>query len=184
MLYLIDGYNLLFALALLPKQHAPQALHHARLRLLDLLRSAFGDDATNVTVVFDAAAAPRGASAVQDHRGLEVRFAVHYDEADDLIELLIRRDPRPQRLTVVSDDHRIQKAAKRRKCPVFGCGDLLDWLDRRKHLRERPPQQPPSKPQRSSAADTEHWLQAFGDLDGSPELREAFNPFDFEEPPP
>ena len=37
-----------------------------------------------MTVVFDAANAPRGAAEVQDFRGIQVRFAVSHDEADDL----------------------------------------------------------------------------------------------------
>lgn len=181
MLFLIDGYNLLHALGL-PKQLAPSGLHHARLRLLDLVRGAFGDDATSVTIVFDASRTPPGATEVQNYRGIEVRFAVHEKEADDLIELLIQRNVAPRQLTVVSDDHRLQKAARRRQCAFLGCNAFFDWMDRRRSERSRPlPAPEPTKPQASTPADLEHWLRAFGDLDGSPDMREAFNPFDFED---
>ncbi len=183
MLYLIDGYNLLHALDVLPRQLGPKGLHHARLRLLGLLHDAFGDQVGDVTVVFDAADAPPGASEVQDYRGMEVRFAVRYDEADDLIELLIRRDTHPRRLTVVSDDHRIQQAARRRQCIVQGCGAFLDYLEQRRRPQQPQPARPenPGKPQGSSQEDIAHWLREFADLEGSPELREAFNPFNFED---
>jgi predicted RNA-binding protein with PIN domain len=182
MLYLIDGYNLLHALDVLPKRLGPKGLHYARQRLLDVLHAAFREDAGSVTIVFDAAGAPPSVRDVQEYRGLEVRFAVRHEEADDLIELLIRHEAHPQKLTVVSDDHRIQQAARRRHCNGLGCGAFLDWL----HERRRPA--PPAtqadssaKPQRSSDADTAHWLKEFADLQDSPEMKEAFNPFDFDE---
>ena len=158
MLFLIDGYNLLHALGL-PKELSAGGLHHARLRLLDLLHAALGDDSGNVTIVFDARRVPRGASEVQHYRGIEVRFAIHEAEADDLIELLIQRHANPRKLSVVSDDHRIQQAARRRHCTALGCTAFLDWTERRPE-RSRPPPTPESaKPQTSSAADTEHWLR-------------------------
>src|SRR5262249_52696926 len=98
MLYLIDGYNLLHALDVLPKRLGPKRLHYARLRLLEVLHGAFGDAAGGVTVVFDAAGAPPRVPEVQEYRGLDVRFAVRHEEADDLIEQLIRADPHPQKL--------------------------------------------------------------------------------------
>jgi hypothetical protein len=67
------------------------------------------------TVVFDARGAPPGLPRVLDHHGLAVRFAVRYESADTLIEELIQADSTPRRLTVVSSDHRIQRAARRRK---------------------------------------------------------------------
>jgi predicted RNA-binding protein with PIN domain len=182
MLYLIDGYNLLHALAPLPKKSGPGGLHHARLRLLDLLRSAFGDEASHVTVVFDARKSPPGATEVQDYHGIEVRYAIHEQQADDLIEMLIRSAAKPRQLTIVSDDHRIQQAARRRKCVVLSCVAFYDWLEARRNQRDRPvpKQENLSKPQTSTSTDKEHWLRAFADLDNSPDLKDAFNPFDFE----
>src|SRR5262249_16598580 len=112
MAYLIDGYNLLYALGVLHDRMGPTGLRKARLRPLGLLRAALGpDEASAVTVVFDAAKAPPGVSAEEDYGGIHVRFAVHQEEADDLIEELIRHDSAPRNLTVVSNDHRIQQAA-------------------------------------------------------------------------
>ena len=67
------------------------------------------------TVVFDAHDAPRGCREVLEHRGITVRFAAQYEEADDLIEELIDADSAPRRLVVVSSDHRLQRAARRRR---------------------------------------------------------------------
>jgi hypothetical protein len=167
MRYLIDGYNLLHKMGLLlgGRDAGPDGLQRARLDLLDRLSHGHGEHAAQVTVVFDAARPPRGAAAEFDYHGLHVAFAVGKAEADDLIEDLIRRDSRPARLTVVSDDHRLQEAARRRSCPVLGCMDYLDHL-------ERPtpplPDEPPAKPESVSGAEAEHWLREFADLPDDP----------------
>src|SRR5262249_26446922 len=118
--WIIDGYNLLYALGAMPERAGPGALENARQSLLGLLAGGFGDEAGCVTVVFDAAQAPRGVPAACEYRGVQVRFAVQQEEADDLIELLIRQSSAPRRLTLVSDDRRLKEAARRRDCSVQG----------------------------------------------------------------
>jgi len=181
MRYLIDGYNLLHAMGLLQKRMGPTGLEKARRGLLGLLHGAFGDEAAQVTVVFDAAHAPRGSAEVQTYRGIEVRFAIHHQQADDLIETLIDHSASPRQLTVISDDHRIQKAARKRRCTAQGCGDFLDWLNQHRVKRIRPRGEEPVKPEESSRAETQHWLKEFGDLDNDPDMKELFDPFGFEE---
>jgi hypothetical protein len=177
MLYLIDGYNLLFAMGvLLPGRTGPALLEKARSRLLELLRGAHGAAPASVTVVFDAKHAPRGAPAEFDYEGIHVSFAVHDDEADDLIEQLIRRAATPRKLTVVSDDHRIQQAARRRHCIVQGCGAYMDWLYGWRHP---PPDRPPeesAKPASVSGEEAQRWLREFADLADDPALKELFEP--------
>jgi hypothetical protein len=180
MRYLIDGYNLLYAMGLLGgRQEGPGGLEKARLRLLGLLRENGGEGA-EVTVVFDAIRAPRGAAAEQDCQGIHVRFALRR-EADELIEELIRRDSAPHRLTVVSDDHRIQQAARRRRCRVLECGAYLDQLERRRP--PRPPQPEQSKPEGAGRTEVRHWLREFADLDADPAFRELADPPEFFSPP-
>src|SRR5438477_11517341 len=111
MSYLIDGYNLLHAMGLLGGRVGPTGLEKARLGLMGLLRAVYGEQAATVTVVFDAAHAPPGTPEAEDYQGIHVRFAVRQEQADDLIEALIHRESSPRQLTVVSDDHRIQRAA-------------------------------------------------------------------------
>src|SRR4051794_36137655 len=113
MTFLIDGYNLLFALGLAGKRTDPKLFEAARGRLLDWVHAAHGTNVGAVTVVFDGVNAPEGSTPVHSDRGLHVRFAVG-QLADDVIEEIIRADRHPDRLTVVSSDHRIQNAAKRR----------------------------------------------------------------------
>lgn len=163
MQYLIDGYNLLYALGEARKRMGPTELERARVRLLERLAGAMGADAGQLTVIFDAAHAPPGVQAEQVYKGIHVQFAIRENQADDRIEDLIRRDSAPQKLAVVSDDHRIQIAARRRHCTVMPCMEFLDVLDRQRQRRPSRPE-PSAKPETLSAEETDHWLREFGEL--------------------
>ena|SRR5579862_4707660 len=186
MLYLIDGYNLLHAMGVMRPRMGRTGLERARGQLIGMLAGVYGADAKCVTVVFDAAAAPRDAEREQHHRGITVRFAVDEEEADDLIEQLIRKASVPKQITVVSDDHRIQQAAHRRRCVVMRCDPYLDWLDshRRRPVEKKPTQDAPPKPEGVSRSETQRWLREFADLADDPQMKELFEPFDFEKDDP
>jgi predicted RNA-binding protein with PIN domain len=177
--FLIDGYNLLYAMGVLHGRVGPTGLEKARRALLGLLYGAYGEDAAAVTVVFDAGHAPLGAPAEQRFHGLRVYFAVAHQEADDLIEQLIDSAAVPKDLTVVSDDHRIQQAARRRQCTVGGCLDFLERLYRKRRPRRGPPAEVPEKQQALSPQETQHWLAEFADLADDPALKDVFDPFGF-----
>ena len=180
MTYLIDGYNLLYAMGVLHGRTGPTGLEKARLRLLGLLHAVFGAEAPNVTVVFDAAGAPAGATGEENWQGIHVRYAVREAEADDLIEALIAREANPRRLTVVSDDRRLQKAARRRHCAVLGCLDFVEELGRRRHRQPRPPPEG-AKPAALSEDERKRWLEAFADLTDDPAWKKFSDPYGFAE---
>jgi predicted RNA-binding protein with PIN domain len=171
--FVIDGYNLLHAMGLPGGPVGPHQLAKARARLLGLIAPAHADDAA--TVVFDARHAPPNAEPEMVYGSVRIVFAVG-EEADDRIERLIAHDPAPKRLVVVSDDHRLQAAARRRVCLAWKCNEYLDWLDRQPVRRRRPT--PPEKPASSRPAEVDRWLAAFGDLDHDPAWDELFGPFD------
>jgi predicted RNA-binding protein with PIN domain len=173
MRYLIDGYNLLHAIGLLCGKVGPHGLEKARLSLLGRLCGNLGDNANDVTVVFDASRAPPGAAAEEDYQGIHVRYALNSD-ADEVIETLIQREATPRQLTIVSDDHRIQQAGRRRRCPVRGC---LDFLEEVEQKRPRPAvPKAAAKPEDISSEETQHWLRAFADLANDPKWREELGP--------
>lgn len=181
--YIIDGYNLLHALGLLRGRAGPHGLEKARLALLGLLRGALGERAGEVAVVFDARGARPDAAEASDFGPIRVLFAVRQQEADDLIEDLIRRDPDPRRLQVVSDDRRLQQAARRRRAQAVGCLDFLTELHRQRRTSPEPPS-PPEKSERLSAPELAQWMQEFADLADDPAFRELFEPYNFDEPRP
>src|SRR5437879_3010668 len=102
MQYVIDGYNLLHAIGLLRARAGPTALRKARIALLQLLVAGLGKESSSLTVVFDAEHAPFGLPAEEDYEGIHVRYAVNEPHADDLIEDIIRQQPSPNQLAVVS----------------------------------------------------------------------------------
>jgi predicted RNA-binding protein with PIN domain len=162
--HLIDGYNLLYAMGRLTPRSNRHNLESARKALLIQLVAGHGPDAGGVTVVFDAQAAPPGSPGADSHGGVRVLFS-QGQTADDLIEELIRHESSPRLLTVVSDDHRIQQAARRRGCTVLGC---LDYYERLQDREVRPvvtPPEPPGKPEQMSAEETQQWLDVFKDAD-------------------
>jgi uncharacterized protein len=175
--YLIDGYNLLYAMGVLGGRVGPHGLEKARARLLGLLHGAFGEEAAAVTVVFDAAQAPPGLAAEQDYRGVHVVFAKGKQEADDVIEKMIRQASVPKSLQIVSDDHRIQQAARRRKCQVLGCEQFLNWLDGHRQAKKTPAVEQPEKKEGLSQREINRWLAEFGDLDNDPYFRDVFGPY-------
>jgi predicted RNA-binding protein with PIN domain len=177
MRYLIDGYNFLYATGAVGESEGPGALQEARRKLLARLVAAYGGEPGRVTVVFDAAGSAPGVRRRGSSRGVEVRYATGVgEEADDVIEELIRQDTAPRRLVVVSDDRRLQRAGRRRHCAVMNCKDYLAEIVRLDRARRpvRTEERPLLTPQ-----EVRRWLAEFGELGRDP-LWKELNPFDFD----
>jgi predicted RNA-binding protein with PIN domain len=161
---IIDGYNLMHAAGLIGRNNGPGVLERARLAFLNLLAESLEQaELPHTTVVFDARYAPPDLADVFDHHGLTVRFAVAHEEADELIEELIRRDSAPRRLTVVSSDHRLQTAARRRRATAEDSETWFEKLLDNRRRRGQPESRSPSvKPQEAlSENEVEYWLREF-----------------------
>jgi predicted RNA-binding protein with PIN domain len=124
--FLIDGYNLMHAVGLLRHGVPAGGLERARTRFLDWLADGVKGRAEVLRVVFDAEKGP-AASPESDRRGVRVRFAFRRT-ADDEIEELLAAEPAPARVTVVSNDARVQAAGRHRGCAVHTCEQFVDWL--------------------------------------------------------
>ncbi len=163
MALIIDGYNLLHASGILGRGVGPGGLERSRNALLNFLAESLEDrDASNTIVVFDARDAPPGLPRTTRHRGIQVRFADQGGDADALIEKLIRADSAPRKLTVVSSDHRLHRAARRRRARAVDSDrwyhDVLrDRIDRmRSGTASAKPSAPPTE------AEVHYWLRRFG----------------------
>jgi predicted RNA-binding protein with PIN domain len=174
---LIDGYNLMFAAGLMKDRLGPEGFRKVRHRFLnDLAATIDAVEAHLTTVVFDANDAPGHVPSSTRHKGISVLFAVDHDSADERIEDLIARHSSPRTLTVVSSDHRIQRAATRRKARVMSADEFLTQMDSRKE-RKRPPATGPAEPARDevpTAQEAAFWLEEFRELAESEEAREIF----------
>jgi len=127
LLLLIDGYNIVAPVAPPSRGADDRWLERERMLLINRLTKHLDNNLRRRTcVVFDAANPPRDRPHQFEVEGIDVRFAVGYPEADDLIEELIAAHPAPKTLAVVSSDQRIQTAASRRGCKPF---ESQSWLD-------------------------------------------------------
>lgn len=149
-LLLIDAYNLLHHSDVMGRGRGVGWLQRARQRLIDRLVQHLGAElAQRTCLVFDA---PNGVSeeAEQQHpSGMTILFAVNHQEADDLLEELLAKHSAPKRLTVISSDHRLQRAAQKRGAAFFDA-DL--WYET---LMEKGPQLGIPWPPREDAAGTD-----------------------------
>lgn len=167
---LIDGYNLLHATGIFGHGSGRGSLQRSRQALLNFLVSALAEaDLAKTTVVFDAQQAPPGLQRVVQYRGITVYFAAKDEEADDLIEELIQADSAPRRLTVVSSDHRLQRAARRRRAKAVDSDVWYKRLCRRRsqhqdvegHSGDGKPEMP------MPCEEVNRWLREFGEIDAS-----------------
>jgi uncharacterized protein len=162
---IIDGYNLLHASGILARGIGPGVLERARTALLNFLaESLTAEEIARTTVVFDAQAAPRGLERTIHHRGILVRFASPEGEADAVIEELVRQDSAPRKLIVVSSDHRLHRAARRRKATPMDSDRWYSQIVQRRIAKSQPPPEDrPLTDQPLSDTETAYWLAAFAD---------------------
>src|SRR5947208_39860 len=126
MRYLIDGYNLMYALGLVRKNGGRAGWDRARRTMLDWLADQLAKEAGKVTVIFDAQNTVGGVIE-EAYRGLHT-IRDRGRSADDLIEDILKEEHSPATLTVVSNDARVRDGASRRGSHVLRCSEYVDQL--------------------------------------------------------
>lgn len=180
---LIDGYNVMYAGGLMRPKFGPDQFRQVRARFLSDLAAAIGPtEAPETTVVFDAVDGPGHLGSMVRYKGIAVEYAVDAESADERIEDLIAAHGNPRSLTVVSSDHRIRRAAARRKAKSLSADDFWVHLDASKARRlivarpepRRTPVPIPDEPDRDDAlpADSDFWVAEFRAVIDSPEACE------------
>jgi predicted RNA-binding protein with PIN domain len=164
--YLVDGYNLMHAAGLaVPEHSGPKALESARKRFLDwmadlpAIRKATAPP--NIRIIFDAQNSHKD-YGTSSYRGFAVTFSFQ-ETADDYNETLVSRESQPEKLHVVSNDHRLKIAARKAKCQPMTCEAFIDWLmsaPTTPTLSKNPNLIAAEKPT-PSANDTEEFLDVF-----------------------
>jgi predicted RNA-binding protein with PIN domain len=157
---LIDGYNLLNAAPVDPVDRGPTPLFRARQGLLNFLGDALDEKIRGqTTIVFDASEAPPGLPREFVIYDMKIIFAREFPQADVLIEELIEAESAPRSLLVVSGDHRLHRAARRRGAKAIDSDVWYESLRRRR--RDRPHKQPekPALPQ--SDEEAAYWVERF-----------------------
>jgi predicted RNA-binding protein with PIN domain len=165
---IIDGYNLIHAIGLPQGSEGPNQLRRARTDLLGLLCATLEPaELRSAIVVFDSSLTLPHLPRQLNYRGIDVRFSSEHASADELIEELIRQQTAPRRLTVVSSDHRVQQAARRRRAATIDSEAWYETLQARRAARHREPlHDAPETPDKSATAedeDVDYWLKTFDD---------------------
>lgn len=176
---LIDGYNVLHAAGLARRSYGPGEFERSRRRLLRLLgEQLFDRERRRTTVVFDAPEQSLGPPPPAMINGIRVLFAD--GEADTAIEKLIQQNSAPRRLYVVSSDHRLQRAARRRRSKFLDSETFLIRIARRLTPEERRQLAEPQEKREglSSPGEVDAWLRAFGEIDASLPAEDHDRPLD------
>ena len=178
---LIDGYNVLLTVGLVPEKVNPNTLMRGRSILINrvarFLKTLPDEKVREATIVFDSSVKSPKLPRQFEQNGVTVIFAVDFDTADELIIELIKKSPVAKQLTVVSSDWQIKTAANRRKATSINSDDwyeqLLDALSKSKR--------PKTLPHKNKKADSsnkpvnvEKWMEFF-ELDEEDELDELLN---------
>lgn len=151
---LIDCYNLLHA-------EKPPAL--AGLDVAGLCR-ALGHTRwvrEPITVVCDGQPSPLN-QVESPVASVTVSYSGGHRTADQLIIHTVDHDSAPRRLTVVSSDRAIQKAARRRRARVMSSETFLHHLAQHLARREPPPGAEKPSPEDMPAGEVDRWLERFG----------------------
>ena len=155
-MFIIDGHNLLHSIQKVDE--SSESISEVQLcriigRYLKLI-SQSGE------IIFDGTG-PRDKSGFDDISNLEVFFAGLGTDTDTVIEDKIRASTAPKRLTIVSSDRRLRKAARTRKATSLK--SEVFWNNIHKQLtRKRTEKEPPAKRQGLTDGETEQWLEFFG----------------------
>lgn len=161
---LIDGYNMVYVAGIAGRGFAKSPLARSRLGLLQFLAESLDPrELAQTTVVFDAGGAPPGLPRTLTYHGITVLFASRKQSADELIGELVEADAAPRQLTVVSSDHQVQRAARRRRARAVDSDVWHEEILRRRNQRETVPPQRSSRPEVPLLPDeVSRWLEQFG----------------------
>jgi predicted RNA-binding protein with PIN domain len=159
---LIDTYNVLHTVGVLPPDLAGIDVP-GLIRLI--LAGRYRDQ--KCILVCDGQPEPGGAAA-QPEATIAIRYSGRGRSADDLLGQLIRSSTAPRRLVVVSSDHEVQKAARKRRCTALSSAEFLQHLvsdTRGGRTGDAAPLRP--RPGAMSETQVDRWMRVF-DLDKDP----------------
>jgi predicted RNA-binding protein with PIN domain len=153
---IIDGYNLLHSIHKINEDS--DAISDIQLcRIVDIFLTQTGQKGE---IIFDGTGPP-DKSKFDNTTKLEVFFAGPGGDADTVIENKIKASTAPKRLTIVSSDRRVLRAAQARRTTTIRSNVFWDNLKRQLN-RKAKPKEPAEKHRGLSESETEQWLKFFG----------------------
>lgn len=155
-MFIIDGHNLLHSIC--QAGDDPQVISDVQLcRIVGTYLKRIGETAE---IIFDGTGPP-DKSGFDNISNLEVFFAGPGTDTDTVIEEKIRVTTTPRRLSMVSSDRRLRKAAQARKATAIKSEGFWTDVQRQLSKKERA-KEPAEKRLGLSESETEQWLQYFG----------------------
>jgi len=148
---MIDGHNLVGKMSSISLSDPEDEVKLVAILARHLLRSR-----QKAIVVFDKGAEGNLAPRLKGAR-LRVIFAPPEGSADAIIMDMIKRDPNPKGLTIVSSDNEIRRCAKSRRARTILAEDFAQTLESQP-ARRRPG---PRRKYGSEDIDVEEWLEYF-----------------------
>lgn len=169
MTIVVDGYNLLFAIAEFRGRRVAEAIERARGELLARLATFGRHEGERVRVVFDCRRPTAGLRRTERVGGVEVVFAGPRRSADDEIRAMVASSTSPRHILVVTSDRELAKACGKLGARVAGTKAFYSRLVRATDGLEADEAERREKTRRPSAAEVARWLDVFGkDEDAEP----------------
>jgi predicted RNA-binding protein with PIN domain len=138
---IIDGYNLMHAIGLARRTYGPGDLERCRNRLIQQVTSALDPVIlADSVIVFDATqSGPRDPPQLSPGP-LHVVYSRDGRDADAEIEMMLSMHSSPKQVLVISSDHRLHKAASRRRAR---CMDSEEFCHQLENSHEQPQRKKP-----------------------------------------
>ena len=155
-MFVIDGNNLLHAICKVEEDYEP--INDIGLcRIVGKYLKLTGEKGE---LIFDGTG-PRDKGLFDRISNLEVLFAGLDTDTDTVIEDKISTSTAPKRLTIVSSDRRLRKAARARKATTIK--SEMFWNNIQKQLsRKKIKKEPTAKRHGLTNGETKQWLEFFG----------------------
>ena len=155
-MFIIDGYNLLHSIHKVGED-SPVPDDVRLCRLVGTYLKRIGETGE---IIFDGTGPP-DKSGFDNISNLEVLFAGIDTDTDTVIEEKIRASTAPKRLSIVSSDRRLRKAAQTRKATVIK--SEVFWNNVQKQLSQKEKAKEPAEKRLGlSESETQQWLEYFG----------------------
>lgn len=149
---IIDGHNLIGQMVEISLSDP-----HDEEKLIARLEEYHRERGIPIIVVFDPGQAPPPAKRLQG-KGIKVLFAPPGSKADTLIINLLKKNPYPKGLTIVSSDREVRRAARARRAKTMTAQRFARMLSRPK----RPPlTEPTIKEKGLSSSEVREWMAIF-----------------------
>ena len=149
----VDGHNLLWAV----QELSEQVVSDVQLcRIVGRYLKLTGEKGQ---IIFDGIGPP-DKSGFENISNVEVLFAGRSTDTDTVIEKKITASTAPKRLTIVSTDRRLRRAARARKATAIKSEDF--WADVQKRVRTRSRNKEPAEKRLGlTDSETKQWLEFF-----------------------